>query len=185
IKDIGVGDVISKGVTKKVRSFFETKWRFGIRYPFSSIDTGGRNVSTWFGDLDYFEWLTWVFNEISLFQRRFFGCALWAIWSDKNKRVHERQINSGREISNNIFKYLKELDESELKVPTRSSEIVEWVPPSRALIKINFDRAFDRHRSRSSSRVVARNIVGEVLVARTFLHEDVDSIFVVEALACS
>lgn len=67
----------------------------------------------------------------------------------------------------------------------RSSEIVEWVPPSRALIKINFDRAFDRHRSRSSSRVVARNVVGEVLVARTVLHEDVDSIFVMEVLACS
>ncbi|MBA0667875.1 hypothetical protein Goklo_000890, partial [Gossypium klotzschianum] len=163
IKDIGVGDVISKGVTKKVRSFFV-----------GAVET----LDHYFGECP-------VPIEISLFQRRFFGCALWAIWSDKNKRVHERQINSGREISNNIFKYLKELDESELKVPTRSSEIVEWVPPSRALIKINFDRAFDRHRSRSSSRVVARNIVGEVLVARTFLHEDVDSIFVVEALACS
>ncbi|MBA0573526.1 hypothetical protein Golob_000797, partial [Gossypium lobatum] len=135
--------------------------------------------------MDCFEWLTWVFNESFPFQRTLFGCALWAIWSDKNKRVHERQINSGREISNNIFKYLKELDESELKLPTRSSEIVEWVPPSRALIKINFDRAFDRHRSISSSRVVARNVVGEVLVARIVLHEDVDYVFVVETLACS
>ncbi|PPR97271.1 hypothetical protein GOBAR_AA23396 [Gossypium barbadense] len=42
--------------------------------------------------LEFLQWLTWVFEQSASFQCRIFCCVLWAIWGDRNARVH-RKIN--------------------------------------------------------------------------------------------
>lgn len=44
--------------------------------------------------LEFKEWLTWVFEQISSLQCKTFYCALWAIWEDRNKRIHEKTSRS-------------------------------------------------------------------------------------------
>ncbi|MBA0730356.1 hypothetical protein Golax_020559 [Gossypium laxum] len=83
-----------------------------------------------------------------------FGCALWTLWSESNKTVHERKQKSGKDISDTIGWYLRELDDTE---------------------KESF---------RSCSGIVARNAHGEVLVSRAVFHPNVGSPFAAEAIAC-
>ncbi|MBA0590613.1 hypothetical protein Gorai_019311, partial [Gossypium raimondii] len=92
----------------------------------------------------WIEWLTWVFNICSTSQFRIFCCTVWALWTARNKRVHEHMIQSCREISNFIHRYICELDGIEEKVHTKVVNVTRWEPPSREWVKINFDAAFDR-----------------------------------------
>ncbi|PPD84920.1 hypothetical protein GOBAR_DD18141 [Gossypium barbadense] len=92
----------------------------------------------------WIEWLTWVFNICSTSQFRIFYCTLWALWTARNKRVHEHMIQSCREISNFIHRYICELDGIEENVHTKVVDVTRWEPPSREWVKINFDAAFDR-----------------------------------------
>ncbi|PPS01776.1 hypothetical protein GOBAR_AA18884 [Gossypium barbadense] len=111
-----------------------------------------------------------------------FGGALWAIWSDRNKIVHEKQSKTGRKIADDLLCYLVEIDKSELDGPTRISANDQWIPPHGELIKVNFDGAFDKDCFQSCFGIVARNAGGRVLVSRTVLHENVASAFAAEAL---
>ncbi|MBA0879002.1 hypothetical protein Goshw_022191 [Gossypium schwendimanii] len=65
---------------------------------------------------------------------------------------------------------------------TKSCKTVKCVPPTRSVIKINFDAAFDNHQSRLGSGIVARNAMGEVLVSRSILHDDIGFVFAAKAL---
>ncbi|MBA0759710.1 hypothetical protein Gotri_022551 [Gossypium trilobum] len=76
------------------------------------------------------------------------------------------------------------MDDLEGSGLTRNAEITTWVPLSGTKIKINFDGAFDKQRSRAAFVVVARNGEGRVLIARSKLHENVGSAFAAESLAC-
>ncbi|PPR92852.1 hypothetical protein GOBAR_AA27817 [Gossypium barbadense] len=46
------------------------------------------------------------------------------------------------------------------------NEVAKWGNPSRSVIKINFDIAFDIYSSRSTSGIRARNMAGQKLKAR-------------------
>ncbi|KAH1097216.1 hypothetical protein J1N35_014137 [Gossypium stocksii] len=81
-------------------------------------------------DKGWFEWLTWVFNISSTSQCWIFCCTLWALWTARNKRIHEHIIQSGREISNFIHRYICEIDGIEENVHTRVVDIARWEPPS-------------------------------------------------------
>ncbi|MBA0791106.1 hypothetical protein Gohar_015705 [Gossypium harknessii] len=64
-----------------------------------------------------------------------------SVETDRNKRVHERQVKSGREILNNIFSYLKECRfRSSSRVVARSIEGVVLV--SRTVLHKDIDSAF-------------------------------------------
>ncbi|MBA0698068.1 hypothetical protein Goari_021577, partial [Gossypium aridum] len=62
---------------------------------------------------------------------------------------------------------------------------MKCVPPTRSVVKINFDAAIDNHQSRSGSRIVARNAMREVLVSRSILHDDIGFVFAAKALVFS
>ncbi|MBA0803822.1 hypothetical protein Gohar_013992, partial [Gossypium harknessii] len=61
----------------------------------------------------------------------------------------------------------------------------DWVPPPPEVYKANFDLAFNQANSRSGSRVVIRNSIGQVSASTAVLHTNVISAFVIEALVCS
>ncbi|MBA0729851.1 hypothetical protein Golax_022988, partial [Gossypium laxum] len=54
--------------------------------------------------LDFVQWLTWVFVKNSASQCRIFCCALWAIWGDRNDRVHKKVSKSGKVIGRFVVK---------------------------------------------------------------------------------
>ncbi|KAK5837008.1 hypothetical protein PVK06_012814 [Gossypium arboreum] len=54
-------------------------------------------------DLDSIEWLAWVAKESSTFQPRLFCRALWALWTDRNKRVHARNAAGEVLVSRSIL----------------------------------------------------------------------------------
>ncbi|MFQ6655521.1 hypothetical protein Gotur_026040 [Gossypium turneri] len=76
-------------------------------------------------------------------------------------------------------------DESVERALAKSCKTVKCVPPTRSVIEINFDAAFDNHLSRSGSGIVARNAMGEVLVSRSILHDDIGFVFAAKALVFS
>lgn len=41
-------------------------------------------------------WVSWVFEQTTPSQCRIFCCALWAIWGERNKRIHEKASRSGQ-----------------------------------------------------------------------------------------
>ncbi|KAA3481459.1 reverse transcriptase [Gossypium australe] len=40
---------------------------------------------------DFEQWLTWVFEQLNTHECRIFSCALWAIWGDRNSRIHNKK----------------------------------------------------------------------------------------------
>ncbi|MBA0851794.1 hypothetical protein Goshw_026326, partial [Gossypium schwendimanii] len=130
-----------------------------------------------------FECRTWVFSVSSVLQRRVFCCALWALWIERNKRVHENSAKSGREVANFIQSYIKELEGIEERGLTRGVISAKREPPSGVCIKINFDAEFDWAHSSSRSGIVAKNALGKVVASRSVIHANVGEAFAAEALA--
>lgn len=117
------------------------------------------------------------------FQKRVVSCTLWAMWFDRNKRVHEAISRTNIELANFIFQYLQELDGLENDIHTEVMNKQKWEPPPREWAKVNFDGAFDIKDSRSKVGVVIRDSDGVVLVSRSFSSERIPSTFAVEAVA--
>lgn len=59
-----------------------------------------------------------------------------------------------------------------------------WESPPDSVVKINFDAAFQQLQARARFGVVVRNSMGEVIGVSQKLHDDVDSTFATEGLAC-
>ncbi|KAA3476412.1 reverse transcriptase [Gossypium australe] len=111
------------------------------------------------------EWLTWVFEQSTPSQCRLFCCALWAIWGERNRGVHERIYRSAEETSKFIRNYILKLDEVEIATKRKKDliEVRRWKPPPKQFVKINFDAAFDSISHRAAVGIVARDREGIVL----------------------
>lgn len=57
--------------------------------------------------------LTLIFQHSLIFQRWMVCCALWSLWYDQNRLVHESKFRTAKEISDFILHYLKEIGEVE------------------------------------------------------------------------
>ncbi|KAA3481447.1 Zinc finger, CCHC-type [Gossypium australe] len=121
-------------------------------------------------NIEFGEWLTMVLTSLTLEQWRIFCVALWAIWGDRNSRVHEKTSKSGQQIA---------------KIQKTANTKIEWSHPPGQEIKINFDGAFDERSNYSASGVVVKDSSGRVLISSTTIHKGVVSAFVAEAVACS
>ncbi|KAA3486780.1 reverse transcriptase [Gossypium australe] len=95
---------------------------------------------------------------------RIFCCALWAIWGERNKRIHEKVSRSGKEIANFIDSYILELNGIEVKIPKVPPEVKRWKHPPVG--------------------IVARDREGTVLLSYSVIHQQVASVFDAEAIAC-
>ncbi|MFQ6651304.1 hypothetical protein Gotur_023679 [Gossypium turneri] len=108
----------------------------------------------------------------------------WAIWKDRNKKVHDRKIIIGKDTANFVSSYMEELKRLEENTCTKRKEDVSWKAPSSLVIKINFDSALDGRRFRLVSGVAIRDERGVVFFTHTSFHKGVVSAFAAEALAC-
>lgn len=86
---------------------------------------------------------------------RVFCCAMWDIWTARNKLLHEGQHS-----------------------------LVCWKMPKEHFVKINFDARFCKQNNKSCSRIIIRDDSGLVLWSKTIMHVNIHSPFVAEAMAC-
>ncbi|PPS20529.1 hypothetical protein GOBAR_AA00046 [Gossypium barbadense] len=89
---------------------------------------------------------------------RVIACALWAIWTSRNRFVHEGEMKLGAQVAYFVINYLKELDRLNKHVPERKVHTARWVAPLGLRFKINFNVAFNKHRNELCSGLVALNI---------------------------
>ncbi|KAB2093192.1 hypothetical protein ES319_A02G080500v1, partial [Gossypium barbadense] len=58
----------------------------------------------------FWDWLTWIFQRSTHQQCRLFCYGIWFLWGSRNKLMHERKLESGRELSLKVQRYLVKLD---------------------------------------------------------------------------
>ncbi|MBA0752946.1 hypothetical protein Gogos_021630 [Gossypium gossypioides] len=129
-------------------------------------------------------WLLWSMRIYWSERCQLFCCALWVIWTERNKKLHEGKLNTGKEIVEITNKFLKEIDEMGNRTLTMQWAASKWSHQETQVVKINFDAPYDRNQFRSTSRLVARNNRGEVLASKLILSTEVPSPFAAEARAC-
>ncbi|MBA0771026.1 hypothetical protein Gotri_019559 [Gossypium trilobum] len=133
---------------------------------------------------DFVQWITWVLEKLNLYQSRLFCCALWAIWGDRNKRIHEGKVSNGKEVANFINSYISKITSLGKRDLNLTGEKKRWKCPQGGFIKINFDGAYNKSQNRSASGVVVRDSEGKILLSCSKIHNDISSAFVAEAIAC-
>lgn len=60
---------------------------------------------------------------------RMIACALWAIWTSRNRFIHEGKLKSGAQVTVFVKNYLKELNGLHSSVPERRVCVYRWVAP--------------------------------------------------------
>ncbi|KAA3481359.1 reverse transcriptase [Gossypium australe] len=133
---------------------------------------------------DFKQWLTSSSALLSFDLCRLFCGALWAIWGDRNARVHEKTSKTGNEVAGFVRNYIQELDGVKTIVVKFPKAVSRWKYPPYQFVKINFDGAYDMKEQFSASGIVARDSEGEVLASKSKIHTNVVSAFAAEALAC-
>ncbi|KAA3460185.1 reverse transcriptase [Gossypium australe] len=114
-------------------------------------------------ETDLWAWLTWVFTIGSGTQCRLFCCAIWMIWSSRNKLVHEGKTTSWAELANKVHLYITEINGStEKSVALRDSRRQD-LTSSKKEATIYFDASFDSRSARSVSGLVVRGSLTTVI----------------------
>ncbi|KAG8486820.1 hypothetical protein CXB51_020301 [Gossypium anomalum] len=122
-----------------------------------------RNYGSSFSQMPYF--------SISM---ELIGCALWAIWGDRNTRIHDKVSRNGQKIAVFVKNYIKELDGVESRKSKNLKDVGKWKHPPGQGVKINFDGAYDARHFRSDwkSSGILRPRVDETLGVIIFLRID-------------
>ncbi|MBA0844743.1 hypothetical protein Goarm_023377, partial [Gossypium armourianum] len=134
--------------------------------------------------MEFLQWLTWVFSQSSASQCMIFCCALWAIWGDRNDRVNKKGSKSRKEIGRFVHSYILELNEIDKNKPQISITVNKWRKPPDRVVKINFDASYDGRQNKSAVGIVARDREGTVLLSCSEIHQRVTLAFAAEAIAC-
>ncbi|KAG8472512.1 hypothetical protein CXB51_035269 [Gossypium anomalum] len=188
--DFKVVDLISSNEWKWkkesiVNTFLEEEARRILRIPLTREPHD--DFMEWSGEPsgDFSEPKLWIiFFANALFQYQLIGCALWAIWGDKNTRIHDKVSRNGQEIAVFVKNYIKELNGVESRKSKNLKDVGKWKHPPGQGVKINFDRAYDARHFQSASGIVVRNRKGAILLSYSEIHQEVPSVFAAEAIAC-
>ncbi|KAK5795168.1 hypothetical protein PVK06_036426 [Gossypium arboreum] len=103
--------------------------------------------------------------RLTSYQSGFFCYEFWAIWGERNRRIHEQKNSTGQEIPDFINNYMAELNGLEMRNPIKGKEIRRWSYAPSEFVKINFDGAYDANHHQSASGIVVRNEEGVVLLS--------------------
>ncbi|KAA3474993.1 reverse transcriptase [Gossypium australe] len=134
--------------------------------------------------MGYNEWLGDFLENNSVNKCKKFACALWGVWSFRNKLIHENEIKTGSQIAEFVSNYLRELDGVKQILPDRCAYTNRWEAPAGMFWRINFDAAFNRQINESCSGLVIRNEKAKVLCSKTIFNKNILTAFAAEALAC-
>ncbi|MBA0640340.1 hypothetical protein Goklo_023288, partial [Gossypium klotzschianum] len=74
----------------------------------------------------YKQWMDWLFMNSSSDLCRIIIYAIWVIWSDRNKHVHERKIKQNIDMVRFIVSYLKELEAIKSHLSARCVQQERW-----------------------------------------------------------
>ncbi|KAA3457116.1 reverse transcriptase [Gossypium australe] len=107
--------------------------------------------------MEFTAWVKAVFENNSLLGCRTFICALWGLWSSRNKFLHEGEHQTGGQIADFITNYLKEIDGSKKLLPARGIQATRWKAPGSTCMRINFDATFNYQNREACSGLVVRN----------------------------
>lgn len=99
--------------------------------------------------VEFMEWFTWIMLYNTREVSQTFICALWAIWSAKNKWMYENHRRPGAETVRFIRGYIQEVKDIKKTYLALRLESELWRPPKKDFFKINFDAAFDNRQNRS------------------------------------
>lgn len=100
--------------------------------------------------------------------------ACWAIWTDRNKRVHDESIPSVEVRSKWIAEYLVKYSEANPKIPVAvaanqrfgpNSSNDCWSPPPEGVWKFNTDAAWSSSPPATGIGVIGRNSAGRIVGA--------------------
>lgn len=142
---------------------------------------------SWPPDLDnsnQVEWISHIFSDYSLEYCRMFVCGLWALWTHRNKWVHERSVQTATSSATFVKTYLKELDEVGASLPLKNRPLCWWKAPRGATMKVNFDAAFCKNGFNSCSGILTRDNEGNAMASKYTCHSRIPSPFAAEAIAC-
>ncbi|KAA3462806.1 glycine, alanine and asparagine-rich protein-like [Gossypium australe] len=120
----------------------------------------------------------------SLGTYRKFVCALWGIWTARNKFIHEGDMRTGSQIADFVVNYMKELEGIKQILPKNGVHNSRWVAPLGSRVKINFDVAFNRQTKESCTGLIVRNGKAEVICSKAITNKNLPTAFTAEALAC-
>lgn len=133
---------------------------------------------------DVSQWLIWIFSSSSCSQRRLIACGIWALWWDRNIRVHEKKVNIGCAIARFVKTYVAEIQAIENFVSLKQIEEPKWSSYESVPVRIYFDGAFDARNSKSASGAIVKSAIGGILLSNSKIYERVSSPFEAEAIAC-
>ncbi|KAH1091486.1 hypothetical protein J1N35_018743 [Gossypium stocksii] len=121
-------------------------------------------------NMDFVQWLTWVFEQFNQSKCSIFCCAIWAISGARNKRIHENKVSTGKEIANFVIKYIDEITGCIDKYSVKPIRSIRWRYPPEAFVKINFDGANNERQ--------------KLLLSCSKIHHEIHSAFATESVAC-
>lgn len=78
---------------------------------------------------DFQEELINIFEYHFVPNCRLITCALWAIWTCRNRFLHEREMKSGSQVADFVLNYLKELDGLNRSVLEKKLHTIRWGAP--------------------------------------------------------
>ncbi|TYG88963.1 hypothetical protein ES288_A12G063000v1 [Gossypium darwinii] len=121
---------------------------------------------------DFREWFKCIFESRSKAICRIFACTLWALWTSRNRFIHDGEIKTGAQIAIFVENHIKELDGLKQNVPVERFYVASWVASEGTGIKINFNAAFNNRRKESCSGLVI------------LMNSNIPSVFAAEVVAC-
>ncbi|GMI87307.1 hypothetical protein like AT3G09510 [Hibiscus trionum] len=134
--------------------------------------------------MQFSEWLQWMFTKHTNYQHAEIITTIWAIWYGRNKKVHEGVTQSTVEVVIFIKKYFSELRMSTTSLTHHSvRENVRWIPPPATYTKVNVNASFLLSETKSITGIVIRDNEGEIIGAAYQINLNVVNVFEAEALA--
>ncbi|KAK8690288.1 hypothetical protein V6N13_088985 [Hibiscus sabdariffa] len=178
---------VSQHVAPSAKSFYDSLWSSVIlsKAKITILAALHINIPVRDPNLEWLSWLNYCISSLSKSNAALLFITFWAIWSFRNRLVHENVLPALDSYVLFIRNYAAEYTTSQLVLnhPSHPSPS-HWNPPSGNLIKVNFDAAFDTNSFSSSSDIVFRNNEGLLMAVAVFPHSHVPYLCVAEAQAC-
>ncbi|GMI66655.1 hypothetical protein like AT4G29090 [Hibiscus trionum] len=142
---------------------------------------------TWPANVDsvsYFEWLSWLFKQQGVHSRELITYTVWAIWTARNKHMHEGKFQNVQSLITYILGCVSEYKSCMQSQGSCQLQIERrWSPPPEGYTKRNADACCLPATKKAFSGFVLRNNQGKVLGSGIKNQRNFVSVFLSEATA--